>query len=203
MLHWTLAILIPADMLAMGFGCGGCHPVCLSLLAGAWIMAGVAVLEVRRGLGAPLLLSLNLLYAIPHCPCANVIHRWWMEPLGANLHGYAFSRVGLGCAVEGFASGLFSNTIGRGPGGSIRVLAGNLQVSDGGTISANSTGAGDADSIRLQIGEVFRSERGSVTVGADQAVGGNIQLTAGALLQLSESGLTAHSEGGLCPNIQN
>ena len=46
-------MLIPVDILAMGFGCGGCHLLCLSLLAGASMMAGSAVREVRRGVGAP------------------------------------------------------------------------------------------------------------------------------------------------------
>jgi hypothetical protein len=35
-----LAALMPADMLAMGFGCGGCHLICLSLLGGALTVAG-------------------------------------------------------------------------------------------------------------------------------------------------------------------
>jgi hypothetical protein len=100
-LRWTLAVLIPVDILAMGFGCGGCNVICLSLLAGAWVMAGLAVLEVRRGVGAPLLLSLSLLYALPHCLCANVINRWWIEQLGASPNCYAFSLVGIGCAVLG------------------------------------------------------------------------------------------------------
>jgi hypothetical protein len=63
-------------MLAMGFGCGGWPFVYLSLLWGTSMMAGLAVREVRREVGAPLLLTLSLLYATPHCICANVINRW-------------------------------------------------------------------------------------------------------------------------------
>jgi len=98
-LRWTLAGVIPVDILAMGFGCGGCTRLCLGLLGGASIMAGLAVGDVRRGSGAPLLLGLSLLYAIPHCLCANVINRWWIEPLGASPNCYAFSLMGIGCAV--------------------------------------------------------------------------------------------------------
>jgi hypothetical protein len=100
-LRWTLAMLIPVDILAMGFGCGGCNLICLGLLVGASLMAGLAVLEVRRGVGAPILLTLSLLYAIPHCICANVINRWWIEQLGTSPHCYAFSLVGIGFAVVG------------------------------------------------------------------------------------------------------
>jgi hypothetical protein len=100
-LRWTLALLIPVDILAMGFGCGGCTLFCLSLLAGAWLMAGLAVFEVKRGRGAPLLLTLSLLYATPHCICANVINRWWIEQLGASPNCYAFALVGIGFAVVG------------------------------------------------------------------------------------------------------
>jgi hypothetical protein len=100
-LRWMLALLIPVDMLAMGFGCGGCTLICLSLLAGTWIMAGLAALEVKRGRGAPLLLTLSLLYATPHCMCANVINRWWIEQMGASPNCYAFALVGIGFAVLG------------------------------------------------------------------------------------------------------
>jgi hypothetical protein len=96
-LRWMLAALIPVDILAMGFGCGGCNLLCLGLLAAAWMMAGLVVLEVRGG--APLLLSLSLLYAIPHCICANVINRWWIEQIGASPNCYTFSLVGIGFAV--------------------------------------------------------------------------------------------------------
>jgi hypothetical protein len=99
--RWTLAMLIPVDVLTMGFGCGGCHLACLSLLMGASMMAGLAVHEVRRGVSASLLPSLSLLDAIPHGLCAHVINRRWIEPLGASPHGYAVALVGIGCAVLG------------------------------------------------------------------------------------------------------
>jgi hypothetical protein len=100
-LRWTLAMLVPLDILAMGFGCGGCNLLYLSLLAGASMMAGLAVREVRRGVGAPLLLTLSLLYAMPHCICTNVINRWWIEQLGASPNCYAFSLAGIGFTVLG------------------------------------------------------------------------------------------------------
>jgi hypothetical protein len=96
-----LAAVIPADILAMGFRCYRWHLVCLSLLVSTSMMAGLAVREVRRGVGAPLLLCHSLLFATPHCICANVINRWWIEQLGASPHGYAFALVAIGCAVLG------------------------------------------------------------------------------------------------------
>jgi hypothetical protein len=100
-LRWTLATLIPVNVLAMGLGCGGCNLICLSLLAGASIMAGLAALEVRRGVGAPLILTLSLLYAMPHCICANAINRWWIEQMGYSPNCYAFSLLGIGFAALG------------------------------------------------------------------------------------------------------
>jgi hypothetical protein len=104
---------------------------------------------------------------------------------------------------EGTPSGLFSSSQGSGSGGRIRVQAGHLELRDGGTISARSSGGGDAGTIQLQVGETFQGDRGLVTAtaAADQGAGGNIQLTAGSLVQLIDSELTATSRGGQEGNI--
>jgi len=46
-LRWTLAAVIPVDIVAMGFGCGGCHRVCFSLLAGTSMLTS-PLLEVGK-----------------------------------------------------------------------------------------------------------------------------------------------------------
>jgi filamentous hemagglutinin family protein len=97
---------------------------------------------------------------------------------------------------EGFPSGLFSTTRGRGPGGDLQVTAPHIQLSDRGTISASSTGDGAAGTLLLQAGETFRSQQGRVTTAADRAGGGAIALTAGRLVQLSDSELTTTVRGG-------
>jgi hypothetical protein len=53
-LRWALTALIPVDILAIGFGCGGCHLVYLSLLWGASMLASL-LLEVGEYLwrGSP------------------------------------------------------------------------------------------------------------------------------------------------------
>jgi hypothetical protein len=100
-LRWTLAMLIPVDVLAVGFGCGGCNLICFSLLAATSIMAVLAALEARRGTGARPLLLLSLLYATPHCICANAINHWWIEQIGYSPTCYAFALLGIGFAVLG------------------------------------------------------------------------------------------------------
>jgi large exoprotein involved in heme utilization and adhesion len=103
----------------------------------------------------------------------------------------------------GNASGLFSSTTGRGPGGDLQVVAPHLQLSDGGTISAHSSGDGDAGTLRLQVGDTFRSQNGAVTTATEGAGGGAIALTAGRLVQLIDSELTtsARCGGGDAGNI--
>ena len=67
-----------------------------------------------------------------------------------------------------------------GRGGNVTVAATEqLDLSAGGTISASSSGKGDAGSIVIQAGNIFRSRNGALTTEAEQADGGNIQLTVG------------------------
>jgi len=97
---------------------------------------------------------------------------------------------------QGFRSGLFSATRGRGQSGDLRVKARHVQLRDGGTITADSTGDGTAGTIRLQVGETFQSDQGRVITTAAQAGGGSIVLTAGRLVQLRDSELATSVLGG-------
>jgi hypothetical protein len=90
-----------------------------------------------------------------------------------------------------------SSTATEGQGGDIAVHAQHLELSDGGTIATRSAGTGNAGNIVLQAGEVFRSRHGAVTTEAEQADGGNIQLTAGSQVALRDSQITATVKSGV------
>jgi filamentous hemagglutinin family protein len=89
-----------------------------------------------------------------------------------------------------------SSTAADGQGGNIAVQARRIALSDGGTISTRSSGQGSAGNIVLQADEIFQSRHGAVSTEAEQADGGNIQLTAGSRVELRDSQLTATVKGG-------
>jgi hypothetical protein len=97
---------------------------------------------------------------------------------------------------HGNPSGLFSDTFARGEGGDVQVAARHIQLRDGGTIAANSIGNGAAGRIRIQAGETFRGQAGAVTTATEEAGGGSIALTAGRLVQLTDSEVTTSVRGG-------
>jgi large exoprotein involved in heme utilization and adhesion len=97
---------------------------------------------------------------------------------------------------EGHPSGLFSSTIGSGRGGDLQVSARQIQLSNGGIITASSTGDGAAGTLRIHAGETFRSQQGVVTTGAARAGGGRLDLSAGRLVQLQDSEVTTSVRGG-------
>jgi len=94
-------------------------------------------------------------------------------------------------------SALRSDASGRGQGGNVEVVAPHLQLSDGGAISARSTGASDAGSITIQAGKLFLIDNSVVTTQAEQGDGGNILLTAGSLVDLRDSQITATVRSGV------
>ena len=93
--------------------------------------------------------------------------------------------------ANGVGSGIVSGTLGSGVGGDIVLQAQRLELNDGGIISVLSLGAGDAGNIVLQAGKTFRSRHGIVSAEAEQADGGNIQLTVGSRVELRNSQITA------------
>jgi filamentous hemagglutinin family protein len=92
-------------------------------------------------------------------------------------------------------SGLFSSAQGRGPGGNITVQAPSVELTNGATISAESTGLGNAGNVTLTLGGTFVSTKGSIVTRAEQADGGNIQITAPTLVRLRDSTITAEVGG--------
>jgi large exoprotein involved in heme utilization and adhesion len=98
---------------------------------------------------------------------------------------------------DGVGSGIASGTLGRGRGGNIELQARQIELNDGGVISARSSGQGDAGNIVIQAGQIFQSRNGAVTTEAETADGGNISLTVGSLIDLRESQITATVRSGV------
>ena len=71
-----------------------------------------------------------------------------------------------------------------------------VRLSEGARISAESTGTGDAGNITITVGDTFLSQNSMVTTAATRADGGTIQITAGNLLRLPDSAITAEVVGG-------
>lgn len=95
-----------------------------------------------------------------------------------------------------FESGLFSSANGEGSGGSILLQAEDVQLNNKGMISAESTGSGYAGSVSINATDKFLSSDGSVTTEATETDGGNIQISAGYMVHLVDSELTASVGGG-------
>jgi large exoprotein involved in heme utilization and adhesion len=98
--------------------------------------------------------------------------------------------------LTGLGSGLSTRTIGSGHGGNLVLQARQIQLAEGAAISAQSSEAGNAGSIRITATDTFVSTNSAVTAEASQADGGNIVLTAGSLLRLRGSQITAEVDGG-------
>jgi hypothetical protein len=99
-------------------------------------------------------------------------------------------------SIAGQNSGLFSETNGSGRGGDLTLHGRELWLAEGARISATSSGTGDAGRLTLTATERFRSDQSTVTTAANQASGGNIELSAGSRVQLRDTTLTASIRGG-------
>ena len=99
--------------------------------------------------------------------------------------------------ITGPNSGLAVSTAGAGAGGDITLQAPVLTLTDGAAISAASAGTGLAGSIIIAVRDTLLSQRSAVTAAASEATGGNIQITAGSLVRLQDSQLTATVGGGV------
>jgi large exoprotein involved in heme utilization and adhesion len=90
-----------------------------------------------------------------------------------------------------------SSTSSSGRGGDVTVATDHIELSSGGAISARSFGLGNAGNIVIQADQIFQSRNGAVTTEAEQADGGNIQLTAGSQVELRDSQITATVKTGV------
>jgi large exoprotein involved in heme utilization and adhesion len=97
-------------------------------------------------------------------------------------------------------SGIFSTAAAVGPGGNITIRAPQIQILDGGTISAASTSPSPlatAGSITISFGDLFSMDSSRITTQAQFADGGNITITStGSLLLLTDSQITTSVQSG-------
>jgi filamentous hemagglutinin family protein len=97
-------------------------------------------------------------------------------------------------------SGIFSTAAAVGPGGNITIHAPQIQILDGGTISAASTSPSPlatAGSITISFGDLFSMDSSRITTQAQFADGGNITITStGSLLLLTDSQITTSVQSG-------
>jgi filamentous hemagglutinin family protein len=91
-----------------------------------------------------------------------------------------------------------STAAGRGNGGGVTVaVAGDADLSGGGTaITAQSTGGGDAGSIALSAQNLHMSGGAAISTASATANGGDIRLTVGDLMFLTDSRVTAAVPSG-------
>jgi large exoprotein involved in heme utilization and adhesion len=76
------------------------------------------------------------------------------------------------------------------------VDAHQVQLSNGGLITASTSGAGAGGSINLNAGSTFTSDAGTVSSTATQAAGGNINITTGQSLTLTNGASISASSTG-------
>ncbi len=98
--------------------------------------------------------------------------------------------------IDGPDSGLLTSTSGSGRGGDIRAEAQDIRLRDGAVISSQSSSSGHAGTIAITAGATLLSEASTITTEARQADGGNIRITAGKLVRLQDSQVTATVEAG-------
>jgi large exoprotein involved in heme utilization and adhesion len=89
---------------------------------------------------------------------------------------------------------VLSTTAGPGNGGDVVIMADNLSLTAGGSITVGSTDTGDAGSIRITVADTFRSEQSSIATESARANGGDITLKAPKVF-LIDSTVTAEAMG--------
>jgi large exoprotein involved in heme utilization and adhesion len=124
------------------------------------------------------------------------------EPAGAgDIHVNATETVSL----SGAGTGLFSETSGAGPAGTIDIHAGAVRLSTGAQISSSSrfgpfgdTPTGSAGNITINAGNQFAMTNSSVTTEATQSGGGAIKITTNpnGTVQLTDSLISASVSDG-------
>ena len=111
-------------------------------------------------------------------------------PAGAgDIHVNATETISL----SGASTGLFSETSGAGPAGSIAMHANAVTLNNGSQVTSSSTGSGNAGNIQINAGNQFVMTNSSVTTEANQASGGTIKITTtpSGTVQLTNSTISA------------
>jgi hypothetical protein len=104
--------------------------------------------------------------------------------------------------IQDASSGIYSVANAGGAGGEITIAARNLDLIQGGKISANSistdpNAAGPAGNISITFDDTVRMNRGSIATAAARADGGNITIkSTGSVFQLINSQITTSVQSG-------
>ncbi len=102
-----------------------------------------------------------------------------------------------GTLQDGTSGGVLSQTTGSGSGGTISLRADkNFTLSDRATVSASSSGSGNAGNIQIAAADTIMLNRGSINTEVEAAFGGNIKLTAGNFIRLTDSQVTSLVQKG-------
>ncbi len=99
-------------------------------------------------------------------------------------------------AIRGRQGLLSTSSTGDGPGGSIDLRGGQIELTNGATVSATSVGAGNAGDIRLTADQAILLQDSTITTRATAASGGDITLMAPSLIQLGDSRIESSVAGG-------
>jgi filamentous hemagglutinin family protein len=97
-------------------------------------------------------------------------------------------------------SGIFSTAAAEGPGGNITIQAPKIRLQDGGTISAASTGTENATAgnINITFGDLLEMTNATISTDSLLADGGNITiLSTGSTLHMVDSQITTSVQSGL------
>jgi hypothetical protein len=94
-------------------------------------------------------------------------------------------------------TGISTIALGEGNGGNISLEAGNVNLSDGGSITASSSGTGLAGDISIDAGDVLEMTDSSITTEATVSDGGNIDIQAVQMIYLDQSEITTSVESGV------
>lgn len=101
-------------------------------------------------------------------------------------------------ALDGSASGIFSQTVGQavGAGGDVQITAARLEMVGGAAIATNSVGTGNAGDIELTVATGLHAVDGTIATDAATNSGGQIRLTAGTVLLMGNSDIQTFVASG-------
>ncbi len=99
-------------------------------------------------------------------------------------------------AIRGQQGLLSTSSTGDGPGGSIDLRGGQIELTNGAAVTATSVGSGNAGDIRLTAEQAIVLQDSTITTRATAASGGDITLMAPTLIQLGNSRIESSVAGG-------
>ncbi len=114
---------------------------------------------------------------------------------GGGDGGNIIVRLNGDLVLIGQDSGIESLSQGEGRGGDIRIAAANIRLDRGAVISSEGLAGGAAGNIVLNAGDGIELRDGSAVLARAATHGGDVDLTAGGLLYLAHSTVSAAADG--------